>query len=175
MEERGQGRYGSISEFLMEDHQRLDGLLQSTAADSRLRDDAAYHQFRVGLLRHIGMEEKILLPAVQRLRGGTPLPVAAKLRLDHGAIAALLMPTPTISIMAMIRAILKGHTMIEYDRRRSRRVIRNLRSVAFCRDRTAAGRPPSRSAGRCDALSDTPAVMSVIRRAVARAGYEFKE
>ncbi|MEP6889972.1 MAG: hemerythrin domain-containing protein, partial [Nitrospirota bacterium] len=58
-------------------------------------DQGTYDQFRAGLLRHIGTEEKILLPAAQRLRGGQPLPIAAKLRLDHGAIASLLMPPPT--------------------------------------------------------------------------------
>jgi hypothetical protein len=41
------------------------------------------------------MEEKVLLPAAQKARGGEPLQIAAKLRLDHGALAALLVPTPT--------------------------------------------------------------------------------
>jgi hypothetical protein len=36
------------------------------------------------------MEEKVLLPFAQKKRGGEPLPIAAKLRLDHGALAALL-------------------------------------------------------------------------------------
>ena len=86
---------GPLRRFLTEDHQRLDRLLQAALTDDHRVDAAAYHQFRAGLLRHIGMEEKILLPAAQRLRGGEPLPLAAKLRLDHGALAALLMPTPT--------------------------------------------------------------------------------
>ena len=59
------------------------------------------------------MEEKILLPAAQRLRGGEPLLIASKLRLDHGALAALLMPTPTVAIIARIRGILKGHNALE--------------------------------------------------------------
>jgi len=41
------------------------------------------------------MEERILLPAAQRLRGGERLPIAARLRLDHGALAALLVPSAT--------------------------------------------------------------------------------
>ncbi|MBH0183870.1 MAG: hemerythrin domain-containing protein [Nitrospira sp.] len=172
MEERGQGRQGPISEFLMEDHRRLDGLLQSTAADSCLRDDATYHQFRAGLLRYIGIEEKILLPAVQRLRGGTPLPVAAQLRLDHGALAALLMPTPTISIMAMIQTILEGHNMIEegpdglYEMCDLSPPAERERLLTVLRAVPPVGVMP---------YSDTPAVMGVIQRAVVRAGYEFKE
>src|SRR5574342_573740 len=91
---------GMLTEFLVEDHRRLDGLFQATVAHPGSIDDRAYAQFRAGLLRHIGMEEKILLPAAQRRRSGEPLPIAAKLRLDHGAIAALLVPTPTPRIIA---------------------------------------------------------------------------
>ena len=59
-------------------------------ATSRISITEAFGEFRRGILKHIGMEEKILLPAIQRLRCGEPLAIAAKLRLDHGAIAALL-------------------------------------------------------------------------------------
>jgi hypothetical protein len=59
------------------------------------------------------MEEKILLPAAQRLRGGQPLSIATKPRLDHGAIASLLMPPPTAAVIATIRAVLKVHNTIE--------------------------------------------------------------
>jgi len=76
-------------------------------------DLEAYHEFRRGLLRHIGMEEKILLPAAKRARGGEPLPAAALLRLDHGALVALLVPRPTRTILAAIRAILATHNRIE--------------------------------------------------------------
>jgi len=58
---------------------------------------AAYAEFRAGLLKHIALEEKILLPAAQRLNGANPLPIAAKPRLNHGALAALLVPTPTLA------------------------------------------------------------------------------
>ncbi len=59
------------------------------------------------------MEEKILLPAMSRLLGGRPFPDAAKLRLDHGALAALLMPTPTPAILSAIHAILGAHNEVE--------------------------------------------------------------
>jgi hypothetical protein len=78
---------GKIYGYLAGDHQRLDDLLERTMSGETI-DAAAYHHFRAGLLKHIGLEEKILLPAAQRLRGGEPLAVAAKLRLDHGALAA---------------------------------------------------------------------------------------
>src|SRR5205823_5918478 len=40
---------------------------------------------------------------------GTPVPLGPKLRLDHGALAALLVLTPTDSIIATIRSILAAH------------------------------------------------------------------
>ena len=56
---------GPITDFLVKDHGRLEGLLQSAVAHAGSVNQGAYDQFRAGLLRHIGMEEKILLP-VQR-------------------------------------------------------------------------------------------------------------
>jgi len=53
------------------------------------------------LLRHIGLEEKILLPTAQRLRGGEALVLAAKLRLHHCALIAL--PSPASSTLEAIR------------------------------------------------------------------------
>ena len=104
---------GTLYRFLAEDHARLDGLLQGSMTETGTINRAAYAEFRVGLLTHISMEERILLPAVQRMRGGEPLAKAAKLRLDHGALAALLVPTPTPAIIAALRAILGAHNMIE--------------------------------------------------------------
>jgi hypothetical protein len=106
---------GKIYRYLADDHRRLDGLLERAMSDPANIDASAYDQFRAGLLKHIGMEEKVLLPAAQKQRGGEPLPGAAKLRLDHGAIAALLVPTPTAPLVAAIRAILKAHNPIEED------------------------------------------------------------
>lgn len=94
---------GAISGFLSDDHRRLDGLLERSLTASDGVDRTLYDQFRAGLLRHIGMEEKILLPALQRLGGGAVFPQAAKLRLDHGALAALLMPNPTPEIVTTLR------------------------------------------------------------------------
>ena len=65
-----------------------------------------------GILKHIGIEEKILLTAAARLRGA-PLEQAARLRLDHGAIVSLLMPIPTPSIIRAIRTVLAAHNPIE--------------------------------------------------------------
>ena len=103
---------GKIYQYLADDHARLDALLQRATTRPDTIEASAYAEFRAGLLKHIAMEEKILLPAAQRLRDGKPLPIASKLRLDHGALAALLVPTPNRAIIAAIRAILQAHNPI---------------------------------------------------------------
>ena len=106
---------GDIHRYLAGDHQRLDGLLERAMRDPKNIDAAAYAEFRSGLLKHIAMEEKVLLPAARKLRGGEALPIAAKLRLDHGALTALLVPSPSASVVAAMRAILKAHNPLEED------------------------------------------------------------
>jgi hypothetical protein len=162
---------GKIHRYLCEDHERLDALLERAVSDPENIDAAAYAGFRSGLLKHIGMEEKVLLPAARKLRGGEALPLAARLRLDHGALTALLVPSPTRSIISAIRAIFDVHNPIEED--------------------------PGGIYDQCDALAgaeadrildalqkfrdvkmlphvDTPFVMEAARRGLARAGYDLK-
>jgi len=104
---------GPIRRFLADDHDRLDVLLGSAVTPAGEIDFASYKEFRAGLLRHIGIEEKILFPASQRANGGSPHPTVARLHRDHGALALLLVPTPTADIVAEIRSILDGHNEIE--------------------------------------------------------------
>jgi hypothetical protein len=87
---------GSIHSFLVDDHLRLSELLDRATCRPEQINLAAYAALRAGLLRHIAMEEKVLLPFAQNKRGNEPLPIAARLRLDHRALAALLVPTPTL-------------------------------------------------------------------------------
>ena len=108
---------GIIYRYLADDHDRLDAALKRAAADPNRIDTAAYGEFREGLLRHISMEEKILFPSAQAASGGTQPALAAKLHLDHGALAALLVPTPTHSIINALRTVLERHNPLEEGRR----------------------------------------------------------
>jgi hypothetical protein len=160
---------GPLYRSLAADHARLDGLLQSAMTEAGTVNRAAYAEFRSGLLTHISLEEKILLPAVQQLRGGTPLALAAKLRLDHGALAALLVPTPTPMIVAALRTILVTHNIVE----------EGPGGVYECCERLAGAEAEALLAQLQEAPevpvaphSDGPLVMDVVRRALARAGYE---
>ncbi len=83
---------GPLTLQFVQDHRRLDALLRQARCGGERIDTAAYAAFRAGILRHIGMEERVLLPAAKRARGGRCLPVARLLRLDHGALASLLVP-----------------------------------------------------------------------------------
>ncbi len=104
---------GPIEAFLTADHARLDALLVRAEKPDGSIDTASYAEFRQGLLRHIAMEEKTLLPFAKGKRSGEALPIAAPLRKDHGVIAALLVPSPTPEICARLRATLSKHNPLE--------------------------------------------------------------
>jgi hypothetical protein len=105
---------GPIRDLLTADHDRLDALLRSALAPRGEMDRERFGEFRSGLLRHIALEEKILFPAA-RGASGEPLPVARRLRIDHGAITSLLVPTPTREIAAEIVSILAPHNQVEEE------------------------------------------------------------
>jgi hypothetical protein len=162
---------GPIARFLADDHERLDALLQRAVVESGTIDRVVYAEFRAGLLKHIGMEEKILLPAAQRGRGGEPLPTAAKLRLDHGALVALLVPTPTSRIVAAIRTILADHNALEEGRGGVYEVCEQLAGAeanALLASLRAAPEVPVNS------HVDGPRIMDAAHRALARAGYDLE-
>jgi hemerythrin HHE cation binding domain-containing protein len=103
----------TISSYLEQDHRRIEDILQrATSAGAPIKLDL-YGEFRGALLRHIGIEEKILFPAIRNATGGSSLPGIEQLHLDHGALAALLVPTPTQPILSAIHTILRGHNTIE--------------------------------------------------------------
>ena len=104
---------GPIEMFLTADHVRIDELLTRADTGDGTIDGEAYAEFRQALLRHIAMEEKVLLPYARIKRGGVPLPTAPVLRKDHGEIAALLVPTPTPAICAELRSLLARHNPLE--------------------------------------------------------------
>ena len=162
---------GKIHRYLASDHERLDALLDRAMSDPENIDAAAYGQCRSGLLKHIGMEEKILLPAAQRLRGGEALPVAPKLRLDHGALAALLVPSPRGPIVAAIRAILAAHNPIEED---PGGVYDQCEELAGAEADQILRELQNYSEVKVLRHVDHPFVMGATRRAIARAGYDLE-
>jgi hypothetical protein len=102
-----------IYQFFTKDHRRIELLLEKATEDVNNIDMDYYHSFRTGLLKHIKMEEKILFPAAQKANGGTPLTLAAKLRLDHGAITSLMVVPPDPGVIKVLRHVLEKHDILE--------------------------------------------------------------
>jgi Hemerythrin HHE cation binding domain len=104
---------GPLTRHLAEDHDRLEALLARAVAAPGAVEREAYDAFRAGLLRHIALEEKILVPALREALGGEPPPEWRRLRIDHGAIASLLVPSPTGELVQELRSILDPHDDFE--------------------------------------------------------------
>jgi len=162
---------GPIHNYLAGDHERLDMLLERAMSDPENLDMAAYAEFRAGLLKHIGIEEKVLFPAARKHRGGEALPLAAKLRLDHGALTALLVPSPTVPIVAAIRAILRAHNPIEESAGGVYEQCEELTGSEIDRILFEMRNFPD---VKVLPHVDSHFVMEAARRALARAGYELK-
>lgn len=158
-----------LAEFMIAEHVRLDQLLDQAARPDGAIDRGAYERFRNGLLRHIRIEEKILLPVAEQKRGGEALPIAAQLRLDHGALAALMMLPPVAHTFRAIRAVLDAHNPLE-----------ELQGGAYEQCESLAGSEVDELLARIAATPkvpvspwvDSPKVLAAAKRVLARAGYD---
>jgi GNAT superfamily N-acetyltransferase len=103
---------GLIERFLTEDHRRLEALLRDAGPLTPGACIEAYEAFRAGLLKHIAMEEKILLVVAKQVLGH-PHPLRERLSLDHSLLATLLIPTPTQAVLAEMKEILDAHDLLE--------------------------------------------------------------
>ena len=101
----------AIRTYLEDDHRLLTELLARADAGGQL-DVASFEAFRARLLRHIGIEEKLLLATVREVLG-QPIERARRIRVDHGAIASLRVPTPDVALGGEIRALLVTHDALE--------------------------------------------------------------
>lgn len=159
---------GDLYALMAAEHAQLDELLRNASEEGRAIDREAYQRFRERLLRHIRVEERILLPMAERKRGEA-LSIAARLRLDHGALAALLMLPPVDHAFRAIRAVLDAHNPLEeveggvYQQCESligSEIAEVLAQIA------ATPRVPVTS------WVDSPKVFAAARRVLARAGHD---
>ncbi len=168
MDKSGATPHGAIWRLLADDHARLDSLLERAGSCHSVEELAAYDQFRRALLHHIAMEEKVLLPAAERARGA-PIPEAPRLRLDHGALAALMMPSPQPRIVRAIRFVLARHNPLEESASGVYDTCEWLAGAAASEVLAALKATP---AVPVKPHLDTPQVNAALRRALARAGYD---
>lgn len=158
-----------LYQFFTDDHRRLDELLEKAISHPDNYEMEYYEKFRTGLLKHIKMEEKILFPAAQLANNNKPLDKAAQLRLDHGALTALMVPTPFADLIKVLKFILEVHDRVEeeggvYDvcegltSHQTDELLGQLRQVAEV--------PVHKH-------NDAPIAWQAAERAVIRAGYDF--
>lgn len=159
-------KHGPIHLLMEGEHNRLDALLQDTDRTGQI-DLEVYHEFRRGLLRHISIEEKILFPAAQR-RMGEPLVLAGRLRLDHGALAALVALVPSLAIIAAIRSVLAAHNPLEDGAHGVYTTCEQILNGDLERLVTLLRSAPEVRASEC---VSGPKVLAATRRILARAGY----
>ncbi len=161
---------GQINDIMAADHRRLEDLLHRVDADPAHPDKAAFAEFRAGLLRHIGMEERILIPAARGRQAGKPLAGEDRIRKDHSALAALLVPPPLPQVLAALRGILEIHNAREEGASgiygkiddclalEAEAIVQKLNNV-----------PPV----PVSPFVENPDVLETTKRVLARSGYDF--
>jgi len=160
----------ALYQYLSDDHDRLDALLQRAVAKPDAIEMALYGEFRKGLLRHVGIEERIVFPAIERLQGGRRAAVTDRLRLDHGAIVALLVPPPSPSIVATLRSILQVHNALEEEEGGLYQLYEELAGSAA---EGLLGQMKAAPEVPVVPYNERPNVLEATQRAVERAGYTF--
>jgi hypothetical protein len=162
---------GILYQYLADDHKRLDGLLQRATVKQDAINMESYGEFRMGLLRHIGIEENIILPAIAKLQSGRRAALVQRLNLDHDALIALLIPPPSPSIVLTIKSILKVHNAHEEQEDGLYQLFEQLSGPD-----TENILELIKAAPEVPVLthSGKPDVLEATRCAVERAGYEFK-
>lgn len=159
-----------IYNFFTNDHERIDKLLDRAVKNPKAIDLELYHRFRVGLLTHIKMEEKILFPAAVLGNGGQPIPLAAKLRLDHGALTALMTIEPQMKMVKVLKHILEVHDQLEEEEGGMYDMCENL-----TRHQTAEVMEKLSKVSEVPVhpFNTHPVVFEAMKRALLRAGFDY--
>lgn len=158
--------------FFTNDHRRVESILEAAIKNIHCIDEALYHSFRIGLLTHIKMEEKVLFPASQLANDNQPLEFQEQLRLEHGAITTLMVPTPTPDIIKVLKYVLEAHDELEekkggmYELCAKLTVSQTAEIIKELQNVTPVPVHPHK---------DNEFVMSVVRRSLERAGYDYDE
>lgn len=162
----------TLNQFFSEDHHKIDKLLNKATEQPEEIELNYYYQFRIQLLRHIKMEEKILFPAAKKANHAVMKELLPQYRLEHGALTALMVPPPTSSLIKVIRYILKKHNMKEEGQD-------GLYDVceALTHGQTQELLVQLEGTGEVPLHPPNPAPLALesARRALVRAGYDFDE
>lgn len=160
---------GAIHSLLAADHRRLEDLFRQATSEPGRVDMEKYALFREGLLRHIGAEEKILIPAAIAVSDAL-VPLGAKIRADHGAITALLVPPPSSTILRALSSILDGHDTLEEA---PDGLYASCERLLSERTGEVLVRLEAAPHVRVSPHNQDPKVIPAVQRALARAGYDW--
>ena len=133
-------------------------------------DMRVYAEFRKGLLRHISIEEKIVIPAILGGTGDEHKKLIGRLRLDHGALVSLLVPPPSRSIVATIQSILRTHNPLEEDKGG----LYDIGELFSGTEEEMLSRVKSTPEVPVLPHNERPGALEAARRAVERAGHQMK-
>ncbi|NGM60985.1 hemerythrin domain-containing protein [Sphingobacterium sp. SGG-5] len=161
---------GLLYDFFTADHRRIETIFAEATQDINNVDLEKYHEFRIGLLTHIKMEEKVLFVAAQKANGGEPLPLQAKLRLDHGALTALLVCVPSPEVIKVIDYIMEQHDILEEEQGGMYEACEKLtqqETEQIMGDLKAITPVPVHP------FNEAPYVLEVAKRCMNRAGFDF--
>lgn len=159
-----------LHQFFTQDHRRIDDLLECATANPEQIDNTIYRQFRIGLLTHIKMEEKILFPAAKKANGGEPLPNFERFRREHGALTTLMAVPPNPEMLRVLTHVLEQHDEAEeihggmYDlcesltTAQTEEILKQLAQIT-----PVPVHPPN----------PLPAVLKAAKRILKRAGYDY--
>jgi hypothetical protein len=98
--------------WLARDHEEINALALDARAPYGI-DNEAFERFRERLLRHMGIEERLLFLQIERSSEGPLAEVIHELRIDHAALTSLLVPTPDHVLAQEIADLLERHTQLE--------------------------------------------------------------
>ncbi|SRR5579883_604370 len=149
------------------DHARLDALLLNSIASNF--DRTIYNEFRKGLLRHIAIEEKLLFPTAKSEAKTAKL--VARLRLQHGALAALIVPAPNEKIANALKDMLALHNQLEEGIEGVYHTIEHLSDHPMTLLDSVIAYPNVPLSSAIDKLID----LAPVFRAMERAGFEPKK
>lgn len=161
-----------IYDFFTNDHHRVEGLLDKAVENAGEINAEYYSKFRTALLTHIKMEEKILFLAAQKANDNVPLPLAAQLRLEHGAITALMVPSPTHDIIKVLRFVLEKHDLVE---EKEGGMYEACESITQHQTQEILDQLMSVTEVPVLKHNDIPLAMEAAKRALIRAGFDFDE
>lgn len=159
-----------LHEFFEKDHREIDVLLNKAIQQPNAIEMEYYHQFRTRLLRHIKMEEKILFPAAKEINPEVIKEVIRQYRLEHGAITALMVPPPTVSLVKVIRYILEKHNLAEEE---SGGLYDICEALTYGQSRELLDELMATTEVPVHPPNPAPIAIEAARRALARAGYDY--